>query len=183
LIYFFCLAAYRNIHTCDTFRAADYFTESIRSLPYRARIATNINIIPSTDPDSTLEDDTIDRNVQTLARFPVGADVCQFRAVSCSSWESFSSGTCGVLCPDEDKEIPGPGFNADPAFDLPVPVGRTSARCVRMGMNSVYDYNYLKQVENLNFNFNDGMRYYTRTGSAGPFCSEYNIPLHRGYIS
>jgi hypothetical protein len=141
-------AVIRKYLYCDTFRAIDYFTESIRIAPY-------LTLNTGMDPPERVPDTT-----------------CEFRAVSCPSWNSFDrTGTCGVLCTGRaDQAIP-----ADPPLTTAAtPVGRTTASCVRMGMNAEYDYRYLTTVQLVNFD--NGIRYYSKTGGETAFCREFTQP-------
>jgi hypothetical protein len=129
---------------CDTFRAVDYFTESIRIAPYL----------------------TLNTGVETPSRVP--DTTCEFRAVSCPSWDSFNGGTCGVLCSGRaDQEIP----EDVPLTTSATPVGRTTSSCVRMGMNAEFDYRYLTTVQLVDFD--NGIRFYSKTGGGTPFCREF----------
>jgi hypothetical protein len=147
----------RKLYLCNTFRAVDYFTESIRTLPYAATWSAAITA-------GGVASFSIE------ARQTLDPGVCQFRAVTCPDYEAFKyGGTCGVLCRGVDVEIPSGSING--VLNSPaVPIGRTTASCVRMGMNAVFDYNYLRQVESVTFD--GGVRYYTRTGGEmRSFCS------------
>ncbi|CAG0918645.1 unnamed protein product [Notodromas monacha] len=97
----------------------------------------------------------VDFFLESIQHDSVIGSGCDFRAVACQDWRSFAGGQCSATCPQD---------------------GTASQACMRMGYNSVYDYNP-------DLHGTGGLRFYLRSDKEYPFCRyQYYVSVRFGSL-